>query len=123
MTESDHIQLIDRLRALPKETEWFDFEGSHCEPHVLGEYLPALANAACLTGQPCGYLAFGIDDATHDVVGTQFDPCSIKAQGNQNLLPWLAAGLHPNTGFETHIVEHTGGRVVLRGTGRHAATY
>lgn len=113
MTGSTHIALIDRLRALPTETEWFDFKRNHCEPHLLGEYLSALANSACLAGQPCGYLAFGIDDATHDVVGTQFDPYAVKGKGNQDLLPWLAAGLHPNTGFETHVVEHPGGRVAL----------
>ena len=113
MTESAQIALVDRLRGLPTETEWFDFKRNHFEPHLLGEYLSALANAACLAGQPRGYLAFGIDDTTHDVVGTHFDPYAVKAKGNQDLLPWLAAGLHPNTGFETHIVEHPGGRVVL----------
>lgn len=95
------------------ETEWFEFKRNHYEPQLIGEYLSALANAACLVGQPRGYLLFGIDDATHEVVGTDFDPYTAKAKGNQNLLPWLAAGLHPNTGFETHIVEHPGGRVVL----------
>ena len=33
-------------------------------------------------------------------VGTDFDPYRTKAKGNQDLLPWLGAGLHPNTGFE-----------------------
>jgi len=113
MTESAHIALIDRLRALPKETEWVEFKRNHYEPKILGEYLSALANAACLVGRPRGYLLFGIDDATHDVVGAKFDPYAVKAKGNQDLLPWLAAGLRPNTGFETHIVAHPGGRVVI----------
>jgi len=113
MTESGHIALIDRLRALPTETEWFEFKRDRYEPQLLGEYLSAIANAACLAGQPRGYLIFGIDNATHKVVGTRFDPYTAKAKGNQDLLPWLAVGLHPNTGFETNIVEHPGGRVVL----------
>ncbi len=113
MTESGHIALIDRLRALPTETEWFEFKRNHHEPQLLGEYLSALANEACLRGQPRGYLVFGIDNATHEVVGTRFDPYTVKAKGNQDLLPWLAAGLRPNTGFETHIVEHPDGRVVF----------
>lgn len=113
MSEREHIALIDRLRALPAETEWFEFKRSHCEPQALGEYLSALANAACLASRPRGYLVFGIDDATHAVVGTRFDPYSTKGKGNQDLLPWLAAGLRPNTGFEAHVVGHPGGRVVL----------
>lgn len=113
MTERERIALIDRLRALPTETEWFEFKRNRYEPQQLGEYLSALANAACLAGQPRGYLVFGIDDATHEVVGTNFDPYATKAKGNQDLLPWLAAGLRPNTGFEPHVVAHPDGRVVL----------
>lgn len=113
MSDRERIALVDRLRALPTETEWFEFKRHHYEPQVLGEYLSALANSACLTSQPRGYLVFGIDDGSHDVVGTRFDPYAVKAKGNQDLLPWLAAGLHPNTGFEAHIVEHPVGRVVL----------
>lgn len=113
MTERERIALIDRLRALPTETEWFELKRNRYEPQQLGEYLSALANAACLAGQPRGYLVFGIDDATHEVVGTNFDPYATKAKGNQDLLPWLAAGLRPNTGFEPHIVAHSDGRVVL----------
>lgn len=113
MSERVRIALIDRLRALPTETEWFELKRNRYEPQQLGEYLSALANAACLSGQPRGYLLFGIDDATHEVVGTDFDPNSTKAKGNQDLLPWLAAGLWPNTGFEPHVVAHPDGRVVL----------
>ncbi len=113
MSERDHIALIDRLRALPTETEWLELKRSRHEPQALGEYLSALANAACLSAQPRGYLVFGIDDATHAVVGTRFDPYTTKAKGNQGLLPWLAAGLRPNTGLEPHVVAHPDGRVVL----------
>jgi len=113
MNNSGHIMLIDRLRTLPTETEWFEFKGNYYEPQLLGEYLSALANAACLAGQPRVYLVFGINNETHEVVGTRFDPYAVKAKGNQDLLPWLAAGLRPNTGFETRIVEHPDGRVVL----------
>ena len=74
-------------------------QAQHAEPQEIGEYLSALANAALLN-QPRGYLVFGIDDATHAVVGTRFDPYATKGKGNQDLLPWLAAGLRPNTGVE-----------------------
>ena len=113
MSTGGLIALVDRLRALPTETEWCEFKRNNYEPQQLGVYLSALANAACVAGEPQGYLLFGIDDTTHEVVGTQFDPYTVKAKGNQDLLPWLAGGLRPNTGFEPRIVEHPGGRVVL----------
>jgi len=113
VTDSAHITLIDRLLAMPTETEWFEFKRNRYEPGLLGEYLSALANSACLAGQSMGYLVFGIDDATHEVVGTAFDPYAVKGKGNQDLLPWLAAGLRPNSGFEVRVVDHSKGRVVL----------
>ena len=108
-----NITRIDQLRGQPTEMEWLEFKRNRCEPKQLGEYLSALANSACLAGQRSGYLIFGIDDETHEVVGTNFDPYDTKAKGNQDLLPWLAAGLHPNTGFEPLIVDHPAGRVVV----------
>ncbi len=39
MTESRQIELIDRLRSLPTETEWFEFKHNYYEPQLLGEYL------------------------------------------------------------------------------------
>lgn len=113
MSDDDRIALIDRLRALPTETEWFEFKRNHCEPQALGQYLSALANAACLASRARGYLVFGIDNDTHDVVGTHFDPYAIKGKGNQDLLPWLGAGLRPNTGIDVRVVEHPDGRMVL----------
>lgn len=113
MSGSQYAPLVDRLRALPTETEWVELKRRRYEPQELGEYLSALSNSACLSGQPRGYLVFGIDNDTHAVVGTRFNPYSAKGKGNQDLLPWLAVGLKPNVGFEVHVVEHPDGRVVV----------
>jgi len=72
-----------------------------------------LANAACLKYKPKAYLLYGIEDETHEIVGTSFDPYTKKAQGNQDLLPWVMSQLSPNPNFEVHIVEHANGRVVV----------
>ncbi len=113
MNTRDLIALVDRLRALPTETEWLEFKGNHAEPQQIGEYLSALANEASLCNQPRGYLVFGVDDASHEVVGTRFDLYVAKARGNQDLLPWLGALLQPNPGVEVLAVDHPSGRVVL----------
>jgi ATP-dependent DNA helicase RecG len=113
MNVQELTALLDRLRRESHETEWLEFKENHYEPQVLGEYLSALANAACLAGKPRGYLVFGVQDQTHAVVGTQFDPHAVKARGNQDLLMWLAMGLQPNVGFEVHVLAHPKGRVVF----------
>lgn len=113
MNERECIAIVDRLRAMPSETEWFEFKRGRYEPQEIGEYLSALANSSCLASQPRGYLVFGIDNVSHDVVGTSFDPYTTKGKGNQDLLPWLSAGLQPNTGMEVSVARHPAGRVVV----------
>ena len=106
-----HVELVDRLRGMPAENEWLEFKRNRCTPAQLGKSLSALANSSCVVGAPVGYLVFGIDDESHDVVGTAFDPH--RAKGKQDLLHWLSAGLHPSTGFDQLAVDHPGGRVVV----------
>lgn len=118
MTQAELIALVDSLRAMPTETEWCEWKRNHIAPDELGEYLAALANEAALHRENCGYLLFGIDDTTHAVVGTSFDPYKEKAKGNQGLLPWLTAGLVPNPGVDVHFVDHPDGRVVVLTVGQ-----
>ncbi|PIW85971.1 MAG: transcriptional regulator [Nitrospirae bacterium CG_4_8_14_3_um_filter_50_41] len=105
--------LLTRLCAEPDETEWLEFKAARYTPQALGEYLSALANSACIHGKPRGYLVFGVENATHALVGTSFDPRREKGSGNQDLLLWLSVGLQPNTGFEWHEFLAEGMRVVL----------
>ncbi|MFN9479380.1 MAG: RNA-binding domain-containing protein [Betaproteobacteria bacterium] len=113
MNTAELVALLDRLRAEPRETEWLEFKANRYEPQVLGEYVSALANSACLLGRPRGYLAFGIEDGSHAVVGTTFDPQAEKGKGEQLLPLWLSLGLRPNVGFEIHAFTYQGARVVL----------
>jgi len=113
MTQTELIALVDRLRAMPTETEWCEWKRNHVAPEELGEYVSALANAAALHRELAGYLMFGIDDATHEIAGTSFEPYKEKAKGNQGLLPWVSAGLTPDPGFDIFVVDHPKGRVVV----------
>lgn len=113
MNTADLIALLDRLRAEPRESEWLEFKATRLAPQPLGEYLSALANSACLVGKPRGYLVFGIENGSHTVVGTAFDPQAENGQGNQLLPLWLALGMHPNVGFEIYDWQYQELRVVL----------
>lgn len=101
MSAEELTALLDRLRHEPRETEWLEFKENHYEPQVLGEYLSALANAACLAGKPRGYLVFGIQDQTHAVVGTQSDPYAVKAAA-------LVEGRYPNLLIAARVARLTG---------------
>jgi ATP-dependent DNA helicase RecG len=113
MNTQELTALLDRLRAEPHETEWLEFKANRFEPQMLGEYLSALANSACILGKPRAYLVFGIQDGSHAVVGTSFDPQIEQGNGNQLLPLWLSRGLQPNTGFDIHPFTYQSQRVVL----------
>ena len=113
MTQEYLIALVDQLRSYPAETEWLEFKRNHVAPEEIGEYISALANAACIGNQLRAYLVFGIDNETHKVLGTTFDPYTAKAKGNQDLLPWISSLLQPNPGIEVLMADHPDGRVVM----------
>ena len=68
------ISLVHELCKLPQETEWVEFKQNQAEPEVIGEYISALSNSAALLGKSRGYVVWGIEDGTHNVVGTTFRP-------------------------------------------------
>ncbi len=90
--------LVHELRALPRETGWLEFKHNNAEPQEIGEYISALANTAALDGKAHAYLLWGVDDATHELQGTSFDP-GRKRIGNEELENWLLRQLAPKIGF------------------------
>lgn len=113
MKDDELHALIGRLQAEQHETEWLEFKVNRYVPQEIGEYLSALANSAAVHGKPKGYLGFGIENVTHALVGTDFDPEEMKGKGSQPLLIWLAMRLKPNVGFEHFITTIGAKRVVL----------
>lgn len=112
MNNDELKNLIDELRALPKETEWVEFKVNNDTPEDIGEYISALANSACLLDQPLGYLVFGVKDGTHNVVGTVFRPRIAKV-GNEEMENWLARLLDPRIDFSIHECDYNGLPVVV----------
>lgn len=92
------IGLLNELRKLPKETEWVEFKRNDAEADDIGEYISALANSAALLGKVSAYLVWGVDDATHDVVGTTFAGTRAKVS-NEELENWLLRLLNPKIDF------------------------
>lgn len=112
MNEARDIALIDELRALPAETSWVEFKGNNTDPDVIGKRCSALSNAARIEGRDCAYMLWGIEDGSHAVIGTTFNPDVQKAHG-QVLQLWLANSLQPSIAFSFRVANHPQGRVVL----------
>ncbi|MDR0231582.1 MAG: putative DNA binding domain-containing protein [Dysgonamonadaceae bacterium] len=92
------ILLINELKINPSENEWIEFKHNFHSCEEIGEKISALSNAACIHGQPFGYLVFGIQDKSHAVIGTDLKAKSHK-KGNEELENWLATRLNPRIDF------------------------
>ncbi len=106
-------ELIDSLRSKDTEEEWFEFKVNYAEPQKIGEYLSALSNSAALSHEEFGYLIFGVDNSTHEVVGTEFQPKKAKGKGNEDLEPWLNRLLDPRMDCTIDEDEINGARIVV----------
>ncbi len=117
--------LVRELRGLPQETEWVEFKVNDAEPEEIGEYLSALANGAALHGKTFAYLVWGVENLTHNLVGTTFNPRASKV-GNEELENWLLRLLSPRIDFHFHTFEMDGKAVVLLEIGqafRHPVSF
>jgi predicted HTH transcriptional regulator len=112
MTEDDLSTLLQRLLALPVETEWVEFKHNNADPEQIGEYLSALSNSAALHRKEAGYIVWGIEDGSRKVVGTTFKPKREK-KGSQDLEGWLALLLSPRVDFKMYEFLFEGKAVAL----------
>ena len=91
--------LDEQIASIQKENRYIEFKSNYQNPDKLGQYISALSNGACLDGKDFGYLYFGVQDETLEIVGTSFDPSKEKAQGNQSLELYLRVMVSPKINF------------------------
>ncbi len=96
--KSQFEQLLIHLLSFPSETEWLEFKHNNDDPERIAKYISGLSNSAALQSQPFGYVVWGIEDGSHRVVGTSFQPRTARV-GNQALELWLQIGLTPRLDF------------------------
>ena len=103
-------KLVHELRAKPSETAWLEFKHDNWSPEMIGEDISALANAAAMEERDCAYMLWGIDNDTHELLGSAHDLHSLK-KGNEELENWLRRLLSPHADFEFAAVEIEGRRI------------
>ncbi|MCI6088834.1 MAG: putative DNA binding domain-containing protein [Absicoccus porci] len=91
--------LVKELITYSNEIQWIEFKHNNYKPDMIGEDISALANGATLSEKKYAYMIWGIDDTTHEIVGTDRDLQSIKV-GNEELENWLRKMLSKNCDFE-----------------------
>ncbi len=92
------VSIVQELCKSPSETEWVEFKHNNDNPKQIGEYISALSNSAALMGKVNAYMIWGVDDKTHELIGTDFKleaqrirPYDKSASKKQmKYLPWWA---------------------------------
>jgi ATP-dependent DNA helicase RecG len=101
MKDEEFKNRVKSLLFLPKETEWVEFKLNQSDPQEIGEYISALSNSAALHHEISGYIVWGVDNKTRNIIGTNFKPRTKKI-GNEELENWLATQLSPRIDFQIH---------------------
>lgn len=96
-------KLVYELQKLPNETQWLEFKQNNYDPFMIGHDISALANSAAMCDKNCAYMLWGVDDTTHEIVGTDYNLRTLK-KGNHELENWLRSLLSRNADFEFHTV-------------------
>lgn len=107
----NYVEILESLVQQTAEEEWFEFKENWFEAHGIGEYISALSNAATMCKKDFAYLIWGVNDETHEIVGTSFD--FRKAVKNEPLEHYLARQITPDISFSFHEEECEGKKVVI----------
>ncbi|MGM9552027.1 MAG: ATP-binding protein [Clostridia bacterium] len=105
-------KLVNKLREHKSETNWFEFKHNNYDPEMIGQDISALANGATYAEKTCAYMIWGVNDKTHEIVGTEYDQYTLKV-GNQELENWLRTLVSKNAEFEFKTIYMNDKKVVV----------
>lgn len=109
MTTDSDLDLLNRLLSAPTESECLEFKAAKTsfDSDSFGRYITALSNTATFKHEPLAYLVFGVDDKTHEVVGS----CAYDNKEKQNAgLILLAQTAIPHVQIDFTTVTAANGR-------------
>lgn len=107
-TTEYYQELVRSLALLPTEVEWAEFKVNNRDPDRIAKYISGLSNAATLYDRPSAYIVWGIEDSTHNIIGTDFEYRKAK-KGNMSLELWLTQLINPKIDFRFHEVPFKNG--------------
>ena len=106
------VALVRELVKLPNETAWVEFKHNNYSADLIGEDISALSNAAAYYEKEHAYMIWGVDNVTHEIVGTDMDQYS-QLVGKQEIESWLRLTLSKNAAFDFYTVKIDGKKVVV----------
>jgi len=86
----------------PIDTEWIKICNHISTPQEIADLIPLISHATALAGMDHGYVVWGVENETRQVVGTSFKPY-LEKKGKKKLITWLAGLFQPKIDF--HFLE------------------
>lgn len=106
------VALVRDLLEATAEGHVVEFKHNNADGKMIGKLISALSNSARKDNKPFAYIVWGVEDGTHNPVGTSFDP-GLKKMGNQPLQIWLSNQLNPRVDFGFRKIDYEGVALVL----------
>lgn len=111
-------KLLEKLLSLGKECQWLEYKVNYdggCKLNeYIAKYISGIANSASHNGKEKGYLIWGIEDETLNVVGTKFRPYANQNKvGNESLENWIARSLNPHCDFKIYEFDYQSKPIVI----------
>lgn len=112
MEISELHNLLVELTTLNGENEWIEFKLNKMNPEEVGKWISALSNGSCLVDRRFGYLIFGVDDETKNIIGTK---SFLKEQkkGKEEIEHWLVQRLNPRIDLKFYDFDFEGKKISL----------
>jgi ATP-dependent DNA helicase RecG len=108
----DPAALLASLCSHPRETDWLEFKVSKFDPVSTGQYVSGLANAAMFERKKLAYMIWGVQDGTHEIVGTDVRLAE-KTKGAEDFLLFLTKYLRPKINIHHRSLDVEGKRVEM----------
>lgn len=104
--------IVKNFCKLDSEQEHVEFKENINNEEIIAKTIVAIINSMTRQNIPRGYFVWGINDKTHEIVGTDFNP-SNKKIGNEELELWLSKYIQPTPSLCFRKLNIDGKRVVV----------
>lgn len=105
-------KLLTELVTAQDETECVEFKLNNFNPEEIGERISGISNSANLYNKESGYLIFGIEDKTKEIIGSKYSAKHHK-KGNEYIEHWLSQMLTPKIDFRIFEFKYNNKDIVL----------
>ena len=101
MMENTQTKNLIKSLLQYQESEWLEFKENNAHSDDIGKNISAISNSITLLERNQGYILWGVDNKSKEIIGTTFRPKKSKV-GNEELENWLLKLLSPNVDFRIY---------------------